>query len=96
MEVNMISRNDFTTEVKYFGAKGQDNMFQLIGYVDVKHNDNVVFHQNLTVRTLEEVAGKSAEEIQALAQTEANEILDGDCANKCCEQYLFLVNNGLY
>jgi hypothetical protein len=44
----MISKDDLTTEVKYFGAK-MDMEFKLIGYVDVKHNDNLVFHENLTV-----------------------------------------------
>jgi hypothetical protein len=92
----MINKDNLTTEVKYFGAKDQDNMFQLIGYVDVKHEDNLVFHQLLTVRSMDEVEGLSAEEIKALAQTEADEILAGECANKCCEQYIQLVNLGLY
>jgi hypothetical protein len=91
----MISKDDLTTEVKYFGAK-MDMEFKLIGYVDVKHNDNLVFHENLTVRSIDDVAGLSAEEIQALAQAEADEILAGECACKCCKQYIQLVNLGLY
>lgn len=92
----MIDKNNLTTEIKYFGAKGQDNMFNLIGYVDVKHEDILVFHQNLTTRSMEEVMPLSAEEIQALANTEADEILNSECCIKCCEQYIQLVNLGLY
>jgi hypothetical protein len=90
-----MNKSDLTVEVQYKGTKIDEN-FKLIGYVDVKHNDNLVFHANLTQRSMDEVAGLTAEEIQALAQTEADEILAGDCANKCQDDYIRLVNLGLY
>jgi hypothetical protein len=91
----MIIKDDLTTEVKYFGAKiGED--FKLIGYVDVKHDDVLVYHQNLTYRGLDEVEGMTAEEIQELAQSEADEILGGECADKCIGDYITLYNLGLY
>jgi hypothetical protein len=68
----------------------------LIGFVDIMHNGNLVFHQNLTQRTLEDVKDLSAENIQALAQTEADEIVASECCLKCCEDYITLCNLGLY
>lgn len=91
----MIDKSNLTTEVKYFGAKINED-FKLIGFVDVKHNDTLVFHANLAQRSLDEVMDLGAEEIQALAQAEADEILQGDCANKCINDYITLYNLGLY
>ncbi|MDP4147479.1 MAG: hypothetical protein Q8936_23925 [Bacillota bacterium] len=91
----MISINDLTKDVKYFGTKQGDG-FVLIGYVDMKHNDTLVFHSNLTQRTFSEVEGMTAEQIQALADNEATEILSGDCAVKCINEYIGLFNLGLY
>lgn len=91
----MINRDNLTTEIKYFGAKVGEE-FKLIGYVDVKHGENLVFHKALTQRSMEEVADLTAEDIQALAQTEANEcILSEECV-KQINDYITLYNLGLY
>ena len=91
----MISRSDLVTAVQYQGAKIGDN-FKLIGFVDVKHDDTLVFHANLTERSVEEVAGLSQDLIQALAQDEANSILESEQANKAIDDYITLKNLGLY
>jgi hypothetical protein len=90
-----MTQADLTTEVKYFGAKiGED--FKLIGYVDIKHVDTLVFHANLTQRELSEVEGLSAEDIQALAQTEADTLTASEECTKQVNDYITLFNLGLY
>lgn len=91
----MITTGDLIDDIKYFGAKiGEE--FCLIGYVDIKHNDTLVFHANLTQRKMSEVEGLTAEQIQALATTEAYQILELESTSKVISDYITLVNLGLY
>ena len=90
-----ITKLDLNNNIKYFGAKiGEE--FKLIGYVDVKHYETLIFHANLTQRQLSEVEGLTSEDIQALAECEANMILEAEETNKVINDYLTLYNLGLY
>ena len=91
----MITTADLVNNVQYFGAKiGED--FKLIGYVDVLHGQTLVFHANLTQRDMSEVEGLTSEEIQTMAQNEAYSILGLPETGKIVNDYITLVNLGLY
>ncbi len=93
----MISKADLTTEVKCFGAKTNEG-FKLVGYVEVKNGDEVAFHADLTQRSLDDeaVAGKTAEEIQEVAEQEASNIIELESTQNVLNDYITLKNLGLY
>ena len=93
----IITRTDLTNDIKYFGANIGDNLM-MIGYCDVKHNDNLVAHCNLTQRSVEELRlqGLTADGIQSLGIDEANLFIASEECNRKIDDYIFAFNLGLY